>query len=335
MSDRFSGMRRSWVMLFGCVLLGAGCGDGGGFPPGPDIGGGVIGPDTGAGPIPTGTPPVGAQAALGGCPMFPPDNEWNRDISGDPVDGNSAGYMALMNAGTRKLHPDFGSDPTYGIPWVSVPPQQPLVPIQIAWADESDPGPYPMPLDVPIEGGDRHALVLQRGACKLYETFATARAGAGFVADAGAVFDLRKNGLRPDGWTSADAAGLPILPGLVRRDEIRAGVIPHALRFTVQKTQQAYVAPATHQASARTDPNLPPMGLRVRLKAGFDISTYKGAARVILQALKRYGMFVADNGGDWYISGETNPTWDDDDLDQLKAVPASAFEVVKHGPLKK
>jgi hypothetical protein len=202
------------------------------------------------------------------------------------------------------------------------------------YADESDPGPYPIPRDAPVEaGGDRHVIVVDRDACLLYETFDSHYVGPGWRCGSGARFDLRSNALRPDGWTSADAAGLPILAGLVRRDEVLAGEIRHALRFTVRRTQRAYVHPATHFASDSRDPSRPPMGLRVRLKASYDLGRFRGAARVILTALKTYGMFVADNGSDWFITGETNTAWDDEDLDQLKTVPGSAFEVVQLGPL--
>jgi hypothetical protein len=278
-------------------------------------------------------PPV-----IAGCPVFPPDNEWNRIVAYDPVDPDSDAYLAKMNASGRTLHPDFGSDPTYGIPWITVPGTQPKVPMTFTWTDESDAGPYPYPADAPIENGatstgDRHVIVLDRDACKLYETFNTWFVDPGWRADAGAVFDLGSNTLRPDGFTSADGAGLPILPGLVRRAEVLAGRIPHALRFTVGHTQRAYVHPATHFSSATLDPTFPPMGLRVRLKATFDISGYSAANRVILTAMKEYGMFLADNGGDWYFTGESNGLWNDDELNQLKSVPASAFEVVKLGAI--
>jgi hypothetical protein len=292
----------------------------------------------GSGTAPSSEPPIGPGSpgipSIQGCAVFPADNPWNRDVSRDPVDPRSDAYIAAMNGATRFLHPDFGSDPTYGIPWTTVPGSQPRVPMAFLYADESDAGPYPFPPDAPVEaGGDRHVLVLDRDACRLYETFDSRRAGPGWQCGSGAVFDLRSNALRPDGWTSADAAGLPILPGLVRREEVLAGEIRHALRFTVQRTQRAYVHPATHFASSRTDPDLPPMGLRVRLKASYDLSRFHGASRVILEGLKKYGMFVADNGGDWFITGETNTAWDDDDLDQLKTVPASSFEVVRLGSI--
>jgi hypothetical protein len=284
---------------------------------------------------PSGATPA-APPSLAGCPMFPADNAWNRDVSNDPVDPDSGAYIAAMNGGTAFLHSDFGSDPSYGIPWTTVPSSQPRVPMSFVHADESDPGPYPFPPEAPIEaGGDRHVLVLERDACRLYETWDSRLVGPGWRCGSGAVFDLRSNALRPDGWTSADAAGLPILPGLVRREEVLAGEIRHALRFTVRRTQRAYVHPATHFASSDRDPRLPPMGLRVRLEAGFDLAPFRGHARVILAALKKHGMFLADNGGDWFISGETNTAWNDGDLEQLKSVPASAFEVVRLGPIRR
>jgi hypothetical protein len=261
--------------------------------------------------------------------VFPADNPWNRDVSGDPVDARSDAYIASIGA-SRFLHPDFGSDPGYGIPWTTVPGSQARVPMSFDYADESDPGPYPFPRDAPIEaGGDRHVLVLDRDACRLYETFDSHYVGPGWRCGSGAIFDLGSNALRPDGWTSADAAGLPILPGLVRLEEAQSGAIRHALRFTTRRTQRAYVHPATHFASDSSDPDLPPMGLRVRLKASYDLARFHGASRAILEALRTYGMFVADNGSDWFISGETNRAWDDSDLDQLKSVPGSAFEVVR------
>jgi hypothetical protein len=291
---------------------------------------------------PTATlPPSGASPQIAGCPVFPLDNPWNRDISNDPVDPNSANYIAHMNGNTKFLHADFGSNPTYGIPYVVVPGTQPKVPITFDYADESDPGPYPIPPDAPIEGGagstgDRHILVVDKDSCLLYETFDSQFIGPGWHCGSGAVFDLHSNRRRPNGWTSADAAGLPILPGLVRYDEaVTSGEIKHALRFTVQSSQRAYIHPATHFASSNTNPNSPPMGLRVRLKAGYDLTRFSGAAKVILAALKKYGMMVADNGSDWYITGATDPRWDDDDLNQLKTVPGNAFEVVLTGSLVK
>ncbi|MBC8163318.1 MAG: hypothetical protein H7Z42_19075 [Roseiflexaceae bacterium] len=271
-----------------------------------------------------------AGPTLAGCPMLPPDNPWNRDISQDGVDPKSDAYIASILVNRRTLHPDFGGGGVYGIPYVVVEANQPRVPVSFDYADESDPGPYPIPPNPPIEqGGDRHVLVLQKGSCKLYELFAAAYIGPGWQAGSGAVFDLNSNALRPEGWTSADAAGLPILPGLARYDEVAAGEIRHALRFTVQRSQKAYIHPATHYASSLTDPNLPPMGLRLRLKANFDLTRYTGQSRVILTALKRYGMIVADNGSSWFISGASDSRWDDKDLEQIKGVPGSAFEVIK------
>jgi hypothetical protein len=218
---------------------------------------------------------------------------------------------------------------------VVVGPGQARVPIRFTdYGDESDPGPYPVPLDAPVEsGGDRHVLALQTGSCRLYELYAAQRESSGWAAGSGAAWDLGSDALRREGWTSADAAGLPIFPGLVRRDEVQAGHIDHALRFTVARTQAGYIHPATHYASSSTDPNLPPMGLRLRLKAAYDTTRFHGASLVILAALKRFGMIVADNGSNWYISGATDAGWDDADLNQLKGVPGSAFEVVQTGPI--
>ena len=272
---------------------------------------------------------------LGACRVFPSNNQWNQDISTLPVDSNSGAYIGRIDSFRQFLHADFGSNPSYGIPYTVVPASQAFVPITFtAYGSESDPGPYPVPLNAPIEqGSDAHVLVADTGNCKLYEMFNARRSGNGWACDSGAVFSLTSNALRPDGWTSADAAGLPILPGLVRYDEIAAGVINHALRFTVDQTQNGFIHPATHQAGVA---NLldPPMGLRLRLKASFDLSPYHGAALIILTALKKYGMFVADNGSSWFISGATDSRWNDNDLDQLKSVPGGAFEAVTTGPIQ-
>jgi hypothetical protein len=308
------------------LLAAAACGGGGAPATGTSGSAGGSSPAAGSG---------GGTPTLAGCRVFPADNPWNRDVSADPVDPRSDAYIASIGAGTF-LHPDFGSDPTFGIPWTSVPGTQARVPVTFDFDDESDPGPYPIPPDAPVEaGGDQHVLVVDRDACKLYEMFDAERTGPGWQAGSGAVFDLGSNALRPDGWTSADAAGLPILPGLVRRDEVLAGEIPHALRFTVRRTQRGYVHPATHFASSDTDPNRPPMGLRLRLKASYDLSRFSGATRVILVALRRYGMFVADNGSDWFISGETSTAWNDAELEPLKTVPGSAFEVVQADQIRR
>jgi hypothetical protein len=293
------------------------------------------GPRGSGAPGPAPPPPndPGLGPSLGSCPVFPPDNPWNRDVSGDPVDARSDAYVTSIGGGN--LHPDFGSNPAYGLPYIVVPASQPKLPVAFSVPGESDPGPYPVPANAPVEAGsDHHVLALQEGTCRLYELYAASFGGGTWSAYSGAVFDLRSNALRPDGWTSADAAGLPILPGLVRYDEVQAGAIRHALRFTVDQTQRAYVHPATHFASDATDPNLPPMGLRLRLKVSFAIGSYSREVQVILTALKRYGMFVADNGSSWYITGATDSRWNDEALEGLKKIPGNAFEVVRSGPLK-
>jgi hypothetical protein len=307
----------------------AACGGGGGASSAPVV---VPSSTPSAAPASTSRAPT-----VAGCRMFPADNPWNTDISAAPVDPNSGAYLASMHAATTFLHPDFGSNPTYGIPYTSVGAGQPRVAMTFDYASESDPGPYPIPSNAPIEGGpgatgDRHVLVVDASACKLYELYDAQYVGPGWHAGSGAVFDLSSNALRPDGWTSADAAGLPILAGLVRYDEAaQVNEIDHALRFTVRTTQRAYIHPATHVASSSTDPTEPPMGLRVRLKSSYDLTRFTGASRAVLVALQRYGMLVADNGSDWYISGATDARWNDTELDQLKTVPASAFEVVQTG----
>ncbi|MDQ4041832.1 MAG: hypothetical protein M3141_08795 [Actinomycetota bacterium] len=286
---------------------------------------------------------VGAPAAkaapptLGGCPVFPATNPWNRDVSRAPVHPRSDAYVRSINAGAKFLHADFGGDGAYGIPVKLVPRNQRRVPIRITdYPDESDPGPYPVPLNAPVErGSDRHVLTLQRGTCRLYELFGARRSGVGWAAAQGSVFDLRSNRLRPAGHTSADAAGLPILPGLARYDEMRRGAIRHALRFTVQRSQRAYIHPARHFASSSRDPDLPPMGLRLRLKRSYSLARFRGQSLVILRALKRYGMFAADNGSSWYVTGAADRRWDDEDLNQLKTVPGSAFEAVYTGRIRR
>jgi len=289
-------------------------------------------------------PPVsGASKAAGpqeySCPLFPASNPLNQDISHAPVDPRSAAYIASIGL-TGHLHPDFGTNPSYGIPYAVVGSQQHEMPITFtAYNGESDPGPYPIPANARIEGppageeGDRHVLVLQRGSCKLFELYAARRSRAGWEAGSGAVFNLRSNALRPEGWTSADAAGLPIFPLLVRYPEVRAGRIDHALRVTVERTQRGYIHPATHFASSSSDPNLPPMGLRLRLKGSFSLAGYHGETLVVLRALKRYGLIVADNGSSWYITGAPDSRWNDEDLEQIKRVPGSAFEAVQTGPV--
>jgi hypothetical protein len=274
---------------------------------------------------------------LGGCPMFPPDNAWNQAVDSLPLHPMSQQIInKIQSIGKTALHPDFGENPLYGIPFVVVPATQPLVPITYnAYGSESDPGPFPIPLNAPIEGGggggDSHVLVLQQGTCQLFELFAASQSGAGWSADSGARWDLTTGALRPIGWTSADAAGLPILPGLVRYDEVAAGSINHAIRVTFSQTQAGFVLPATHLASSRTDPTLPAMGMRLRLRAGFDVTTLTGQARVIANAMQRYGLIVADNGSNWYFQGAPDPGWNDNDLNQLKAISGSDFEVVYTG----
>jgi hypothetical protein len=289
-----------------------------------------------------GNPPSnGSGATVGGCPALPSDNAWNTDISTKPVSTRSAAYIAEINgSGASALHPDFGSNPTYGIPYLVVPQNTTRRSINYtAYGDESDPGPFPIPPTAPIEGGsastgDRHVLVVEQGACHLYELGRAFWRGDRWDATVGVDWDLRSNALRPLHYTSADAAGLPILPGLVRYDEVAAGAINHALRFTVARTQRGFVLPATHYASSSTDPNRSPMGLRFRLKANFDLSSFHGQSLVILRALKRYGMMVADNGSNWFISGSTDSRWNDDDLNQMKTVPGSAFEVIDTGSIQ-
>jgi hypothetical protein len=280
---------------------------------------------------------------LGGCDMFPVSNVWNTRIDHLPVDANSAIYIATIGA-AKPLVADFGSGlyrrEPIGIPFVVVPESQPRVPVVFTdAADESDPGPYPVPHDAPIEGGprgkgDRHVLVLQQGACKLYELFnAVPQYDGSWKAYSGAIFDLRSNALRPAGWTSADAAGLPIVPGLVRYDEIAAGEIRHAIRFTVPQTRRAYVWPATHFASKLTDAKYPPMGQRFRLRTNFDISGFSAENQVILRALKAYGMLLADNGSAWFLSGVPDRRWNNDGLRELRRLRGSDFEAVDESSL--
>jgi hypothetical protein len=291
-------------------------------------------PPTPPAPVPPGDAFAGSPV-IGACPIFPKDSPWNTDVSRYPVD-TSHDYIGSL--GSMVLWPDFGGDGAYGIPYVSVPFSQPLVPIAFEVADESDPGPYPVPPDAPVEGGgDRHVLTLRQGDCKLFELYAAERSGGGWSAYSGAVWDLRSNALRPERWTSADAAGLPILPGLARREEADAGVIDHALRITVPTTQKAYIHPATHWASSNTDADQPPMGLRVRLKASYDVSGLRGQAKAVAQALKTYGALVADNAGSprVYVSGANDAGWKDEDLNGIKQIPASALEAVVTNPVIK
>jgi hypothetical protein len=272
------------------------------------------------------------------CPIFPKTSPWNQRVDRLPVAANSDAIIRSIGTDDT-LHADFGSGlwegGPIGIPITVVGRGQRKVRVAFEYADESDRGPYPIPRNVKIEGGrrsdgDRHALILDRHACRLYELFALyPTSGGGWRAGSGAIWNLRSNRLRPAGWTSADAAGLPILPGLVRYDEVTRGKIDHALRFTVRRTRRAYVHPARHYASDSTDPNLPPMGLRLRLKASYPTSGFPRQPRIVLEALKRYGMLVADNGSDWFISGAPDKRWSNDQLHTLHRVPGSAFEVVE------
>ncbi len=290
----------------------------------------------------SGRPDLGLNADLRGYRLFPPDNPWNQDISRMPVDRRSSVLIASIGL-NESLHPDFGSfwnGAPNGIPYVVVGGSQLRRPVRFLYEAESDPGPYPAPPDAPVEGGpnsngDRHVLVLDRDHEVLYELFRAFphERGAWWSADSGAVFPLRRNSYRPPGWTSADAAGLPILPGLVRYDEVQRGEVRHALRFTCTRTRRAYTHPARHFASRLSDPQLPPMGMRVRLKADVNISTFPLDAQVILFALKRYGMILADNGGNWFVSGAPHPRWNDETLGTLRRITGKDFEVVRMGRL--
>ena len=292
--------------------------------------------------LPLITKPDDPPPQIAGCAIFPEDNIWNTPIDTAPLHPNSTNYINTIGANSS-LHPDFGkgfwptnSDSPIGIPYVVVDSSQPKVGVTFDYDDESDPGPYPIPPNAPREGGpttedgDRHVLVLEKDNCILYELYAAERQlDNSWTAGSGAIYDLNSHDLRPAGWTSADAAGLPILPGLVRYDEVAAGAINHAIRFTVPQTQRAYVWPARHFASSLTDTNYPPMGLRLRLKANFDLAGFSPEMQVILQAMKTYGLILADNGSAWYISGVPDENWDNDELnDEMDRVLGSNFEVV-------
>ena len=276
-------------------------------------------------------PVASGRGVIGSCPILPSSNVWNRRVDTLPVRPDSATLMNRMGL-TKYVHPDFGTFAGYGIPVNAVTRATPRSTVTFQWPSESDAGPYPIPASPKIEGagavGDRHILMLDTGACRLWELFAAEKTASGWRAGSGAIFDLRSNALRPDGWTSADAAGLPIYPGLARYEEVAAGVIAHALRFTVPETRAAHIYPARHHASSLTGTSYPPMGLRLRLKAGVNISGFGPQSRVILLALKRYGMILADNGSAYYVSGAPHPSWDDDDLHDLHAITGSMLEVV-------
>jgi hypothetical protein len=282
----------------------------------------------------SGHPPKGASR----CTVFPRDSHWNQRVDSLPVAAGSDRLVRSIGLGAP-VHPDFGSGlwegGPIGIPYTTVGPRQRKVRVTFEYADESDGRRYPVPRDAPVEGGraadgDRHVIVVDRRRCRLYELFAAYPIDGGrrWRAGSGAIWNLRSNRLRPAGWTSADAAGLPILPGLARYEEVRRGEIDHALRFTAPRTRRAYVYPARHFASGSDDPDLPPMGLRVRLRASFDTSGFGRQARVVARALKRYGMLLADNGSPWFISGAPSRGWDNDDLRGLRRVRGSDFEVV-------
>jgi hypothetical protein len=283
--------------------------------------------------------PAPAEAAsVAGCPVFPRNNPWNQRVDRLPVLRNSDEIVNSIGLQTT-MHADFGSGlwdgGPIGIPFATVARGQAKVPVSFEYADESDRGRYPVPPAAPIEGGrsadgDRHVIVVDRSRCRLYELYAAYAQGGGtsWTAGSGAIWNLRSNRLRPRGWTSADAAGLPILPGLARYAEVKRGRIDHALRFTADQTRRAYIYPARHFASDQTDPNLPAMGQRLRLRWGYDISHFPRQARIVLKALKRYGMILADNGSSWYVSGAPDPRWSNTQLHTLDRIPGSAFEVV-------
>jgi hypothetical protein len=279
------------------------------------------------------------------CPVFPRSSHWNQRVDRLPVHPRSAAIVAGIGLSDH-LHADFGSGlyqgRPIGIPYTTVRKGQRRVPVSFDYAGESNRGPYPIPRNAPVEGGrgsdgDRHVIVVDRSRCRLYELFAAypVSGGARWRAGSGAAWSLRSNHMRPRGWTSADAAGLPILPGLARYDEAKRGRIDHALRFTAPRTRRAFLYPARHFASSLTDPNLPAMGQRLRLKRGYDISSFPRQSRVVLIALKRYGMILADNGSPWYVSGAPSRGWDNDDMHALQRVPGSAFEVVDSSRLKR
>jgi len=299
---------------------------------------GTMAPDTVAGGKNSGS------GAMGTRTVFPADNAWNTDISSEPVDPNSTALLNSCGGAGRRVHPDFGTvwdGAPNGIPYVLVSGSQLRVSVSFYYGDESDPGPYPIPASAPIEGGpnatgDRHVIVVDTTNWRLYELFDArpVNGGASWTAGSGATWDLSSNALRPAGWTSADAAGLPIFPGLVRYDEAALkGAINHALRFTCPTTRRAYVHPARHWASSQTSSAYAPMGMRVRLKATVDISTYPPEVQVILTALKKYGMFLADNGSGMFISGAPDPRWSDDNLSTLHRLTNNDFEVVRMGAI--
>jgi hypothetical protein len=296
----------------------------------------------GAGAASSGGGASGAPS-IGSCSIFPADNAWNQDVSMLPVHADSDVWIDSIGR-DEHVHPDFGTEwegAPIGIPYATVVATQPDVPVVFtAYGDESDPGPYPIPLGAPVEGGadgagDRHVIAVDLADCKLYELYRAFPEDDAWHADSGAVFDLTRNDEHPFTFTSADAAGLPIFPGLVRYDEVvLRGALRHAVRFTVSRSRRALIAPARHHAGASDDPTLPAMGLRLRMKQSHDCSSYSEPARVICAGLKRYGLIVADNGSDWYLSGAPDPRWDDDALGDLKQITGDAFEAVETGPIQ-
>jgi hypothetical protein len=289
--------------------------------------------------IPTPAQAAGPQFPGTTCPAFPADNVWNTPVTGLPVNSESATWLATMAASTTMLHPDFGPSgkkkAPFGIPWQIVSPSQPLVHVKFQFADESDPGPYPLSASTPIEGGsgggDRHALMVNPSTCTLYELWHTHfhAKKKGSTAGSGAIWDLNSDALRPAGWTSADAAGLPILPGLVNYDEAVSGSMDHAIRFTVACTQESYLWPARHEAG-QSNANCPPMGARFRLDDSFSLPPSQCATvcQNVITTMKTYGMILADNGSNWYFQGTADSRWTDTDVNQLKQIPASSFVAV-------
>lgn len=288
-----------------------------------------------SGPVATAGAQPGTTIPGTTCPALPADNVWNTPITGLPVNANSATWLSTMNASGAFLHPDYGPSGNvkhpYGIPWQIVNPAQPLVSLRFLYADESDPGPYPLSRTTPIErGSDRHALMVNPSTCTLYELFDTHYHRRGISrAGSGAIWNLQSDALRPAGWTSADAAGLPILPGLVNYDEVASGSMDHAIRFTVDCTQQAYVWPARHEAG-RADPSCPPMGARFRLSSSFTLPASQCSAmcQTVLTTMKTYGLILADNGSNWFFQGTADTRWTYSEVDQLKQIPTSAFVAV-------
>lgn len=333
--------------LAAALLLLTACGDdtssGGG---GANTGGGSnAGAGSGSGAnTGTGAGATGGSPTVGDCPIFPADNPWNQDVSALAVHPDSDAFIDSIGRGTA-MHADFGTvyeGEPIGIPFNVVPGSQPKVPVTFDVPEESDPGPYPIPPDALIEGGpdgtgDRHVLVVDSDNCLLYELGVAypENAGASWTGFSGAIFDLKSNTLRPDTWTSADAAGLPIYPGLVKYDEVMVdGVVTHAVRFTVSSSQAGYIDPARHYASSDTSPNLPPMGLRLRMKAGYDCTAYTQEVQVLCAGFKKYGLIVADNGSDWYVSGAPDSRWNDEALADVANITGDAFEAVYTGDVK-